>query len=222
MVKRKAKTMIQTCTAQMPTNRCSNISRKQAGAKIADNGNGYVLLEMIIVIVVLGLMTTIVGLKLLPAFGRSMFKREAQEIVSALVMAQNAAAQSNRRYAVLFDLIEQSYTIQEINAVEDLGVDATPEAEMILVTRKLTKRCRIDYIRFDDGDDTRDEGADLADLRSYFVAGRNGWQNGGKIVMFDNDGNPYTIMVNRLSKIITMVKGEDDIFVLEAVKDLPF
>lgn len=167
-------------------------------------------------------MTTIVGLKVLPAFERSMFKRESQDIVSALKMAQNAAAQSNRRYAVLFDLIEQSYSLQEINTVEDLAMDAIPDPEMILATRTLSERCRIDYIRFDDGDDTRDEGDDLADLRSYFVAGRSGWQNGGKIVMLDTDGNLYTIVVNRLSKMITIVEGEVDIFVLEAIKDLPF
>ncbi|MBW8035642.1 MAG: prepilin-type N-terminal cleavage/methylation domain-containing protein [Planctomycetes bacterium] len=214
--------MIQTCTAQMPTNNCSNRSRKRAGLTIIDNRKGYVLMEMILVIVILGLMATIAGLKLLPAFGRSMFKKEAQEIVSALVMAQNAAAQSNRKYAVLFDLIEQSYTLQEINAVEDLGVDAEPDPEMVLATKMLTERCRIDYIRFDDGDDTRNEGVDLADLRSYFVAGRNGWQNGGKIVMLDNDGKPCTIVINRLSKMITMVEGEEDIYVLEAIKDLPF
>jgi len=211
--------MIQTCTAQMPTNICSV---KQALPKASDKGNGYVLMEMILVIVILGLMATIVGLKLLPAFERSMFERESQEIVSALEMAQNAAAQSNRRYAVMFDLIAQSYTLQEIDSLDELAPDAEPDPEMILTTRMLSERCQIDYIRFDDGDDTREEGLELADLRTYFVAGRNGWQNGGKIVMLDNDGNPYTIVINRLSKMITMVEGEEDIFVLEAIKDLPF
>ena len=205
----------------MPTNSCSGIHALQ---KTVDNRNGYVLMEMIIVIVILGLMTTIAGLKLLPAFERSMFKREAQEIVSALEMAQNAAAQSNRRYAVLFDLIEheQSYTIQEINALDELALDAEPDPEMVLATKMLSERCWIDYIRFDDGSDTREEDVDPATQRIYFVAGRNGWQNGGKIVMLDNDGNPYTIVVNRLSKMITMIAGEEDIFVLEAIKDLPF
>lgn len=205
--------MIRTSTAQTPT---------KSFSKPANLSNGYVLIEMILVLVILGLMATVAGLKLLPGFRRSVFKREAQEIVSALKMAQNAAAQSNRRYAVLFDLIEQSYTLQEINAVEDLGLDAEPDPEMILDTRTLSEKCRIDYIRFDDGSDTRDEGADLALLKTYFVAGRNGWQNGGKIVMLDNEGNPHTIVVNRLSKMITMTEGEEDIYVLEAVNDLPF
>lgn len=213
---------MRTCTVQMPTNGRSSRSIKQAWPRESDKDDGFVLLEMILVIAILGLMTTIVGLKMLPAFERSRFTREANDIVNALKTAQNAAAQSGRRYAVMFDLIEQNYILQEINAIQDLAIDAEPDPAMVLTKNTLTKRCYIDYIRFDDGQDTRDEGEELEALKSYFVAGRSGWQNGGKIVMLDIDGNPYTVVVNRLSKMITLVEGELDIFGLEAVKDLPF
>lgn len=184
---------------------------------------GLVLIELLLVIAILGLMTGLAAIKLLPGFDRTMFKKEAYEIVGALKMAQNAAAQSNRRYAVFFDLLEpQNYSLREINALEDLAEETIPDEDMTLSTKQLSERCEIAYIRFDDGDDTRDEGENLLILKSYFVAGRSGWQNGGKIVLLDKNGNPYSIVVNRIGRMITLMEGDVDIFLLEAKKDVPF
>lgn len=184
---------------------------------------GLVLIELLLVIAILGLMTGLAAIKLLPGFDRTTFKKEAYEIVNALKTAQNAAAQGNRRYGVFFDLLEpQNYSLRQINVLEDLAHDATPDEEMVLATKILSERCEIVYIRFDDGDDTRDEGENLLDLKTHFVAGRSGWQNGGKIVLLDKNGNPYSIVVNRIGRMITLMEGDVDIFLLEARKDLPF
>ena len=214
---------MRTCTARMQTDKTSTRRKGQRRKIPVNKCRAMVLVELLLVVAILGLMTSIAIVKLLPGFEKTTFKREAYEIVDALSMAQNAAAQSDHRYAVFFDLLQpQNYSLRQINALEDLANDAIPEEEMVLAAKQLSQRCEIAYIRFDDGDDTRDEGEDLLTLKSYFVAGRSGWQNGGKIVLLDKNGNPYSIVVNRIGRMITLIEGDVDIFLLEAKTDVPF
>ena len=223
MVKREAKGSIQTSTALMQTDKTSTLPAEQRRTIPVNKCNAMVLVELLLVITILGLMAGIAVVRLLPGFEKTTFKREAYEIIDTLSMAQNAAAQSGQRYAVFFDLLEpQNYTLRQINALQDLADDSIPDGEMVLAAKELSERCQIAYIRFDDGDDTRDEGEDLLTLKSYFVAGRSGWQNGGKIVLIDKNENPYSIVVNRIGRMITLIEGDVDIFLLEAKKDLPF
>jgi type II secretory pathway pseudopilin PulG len=223
MVKKEGKNLMRTCTALMQTDKPSTLPSGPLRVISVNKCRGLVLVELLLVIAILGLMTGIVAVKLLPGFERATFKREAYEIIDALKMAQNAAAQSNRRYGVFFDLLEpQNYSLRQINVLEDLANDAIPDEEMVLATKILSERCEIAYIRFDDGDDTRDEGENLLDLKTHFVAGRSGWQNGGKIVLLDKKGNPYSIVINRIGRMITLMEDDVDIFFLEAKKDVPF
>jgi hypothetical protein len=52
------------------------------------------------------------------------------------------------------------------------------------------------------------------------MAGRGGWQSGAKIVVLDREGNPFTIITNRFSKVITLLPGDMDI--LEPVENVLF
>lgn len=190
----------------------------------SDSKTGFTLLEMLLVVGILSLLTGVAMMNFMGKFGSSSFKREAMEIVNTLKMAQNAAAQSGRRFAVMFDFIEQTYTMKEIHNFEELEYIKEPDSGVTLMTTKLSERCRIEFITFDDNSDTRDVGdiEDQAELKSYFIAGRPGWQNGGKIGLTDAEGNEYSIIVNRMSKRITIEEGDIDTYFLEPKENLAF
>ena len=47
---------------------------------------------------------------------RNTFEAQIQEFVSTIQMAATAAAQSERRYEVIVDLVEQSFLLREITS----------------------------------------------------------------------------------------------------------
>jgi type II secretory pathway pseudopilin PulG len=181
-------------------------------------------MEMLVVLGILCLLTTVVAMNFAGKVGKSSFKREAMEIVNSMKMAQNGASQSGSRYAVLFDFIEQTYTMKEIRTFEELDTIKEQNDEITLAITNLSKRCRIEYITFDDLTDTRDLGEieDQLESKSYFVAGKSGWQNGGKIGLTDIDGNEYSIIVNRMSKSIILEDGNENTYYLEPKENLAF
>jgi Tfp pilus assembly protein FimT len=157
----------------------------------------FTLTELIIVIAIISLFILLVPMNLFGLLRKSTFKVQAQEFVSAMQMAANAAAESDRRYEVIIDITEQNYTLREITTADLSQV----LEEEIIVKNDFTYNCRLYYILFDDGDYTN-EG------RAKFRAGHLGWQYGGKIVLLDSDGNEYSVVVNRLSRIITLERGD--------------
>jgi prepilin-type N-terminal cleavage/methylation domain-containing protein len=225
MAKKKAKVMMPISTVQTPINTSGHRRPRALKRRFKSvSRDGFSLMEMIVVLGVLCLLTTVVVMNFGSKVGKSSFKREAMEIVNTLKMAQNGGSQSGSRYAVLFDFIEQTYTVKQVHTLVELETIDEQNDEITLQTTNLSERCRIEYITFDDLTDTRDVGEieDQEELKSYFVAGRSGWQNGGKIGLTDIDGNEYSIIVNRMSKSIMLEDGYIDTFFLEPKENLAF
>jgi len=172
---------------------------------------GFTLAELLVVLVVISLFAALARVNHFGLLGRSTFKAQMQGFVSTLQMAARAAAESDRRYEVIIDIEEQSYLLREITNPD---LSEVLEEEIILQA-DLSENCRVAYVQFDDADYTN-EG------RAKFRAGRSGWAYGGKIVLFDKDEKPYTVMVNRLNRIVGLEPG--DVMILEPrTKDeLPF
>jgi len=78
------------------------------------------LIELLLVVALIGMMTGIAIVSFGALWGNLRFKRQADELVHVFQMAQNAAAQSDRRYAVILDFINQEYTLREFQSL-DLG-----------------------------------------------------------------------------------------------------
>ena len=83
---------------------------------------GLVLAELLVVIAILSMMTGMAILSLTGVFGRKQFEKEAYAIIDILHKAQNASAQTDRRYAVVFDFIEETYVLRQF-ATLDLNKD---------------------------------------------------------------------------------------------------
>jgi prepilin-type N-terminal cleavage/methylation domain-containing protein len=158
---------------------------------------GLTLIEMLVVISILGFFVVWVSLNLSGPLRRHGFRATAQEFVSALQTAVIAAAESDRRYEVIVDLPQQTYVLREITT-PDLSEVLEEE---ILLEGTFSRKCRVSYVQFDDGSSTQED-------RAKFRAGHAGWQYGGKIVLLDEDDQPYTVLVHRLNRIVELVDGE--------------
>ena len=178
---------------------------------------GLVLVELLVVITVIAMLTAVAMLSVTSVVGKTQFEKEAYEIIDILHKAQNASAETTRRYAVVFDFVEGTYVLRQFAT---LDLQSIPEEEAVLSVSSFSRHCQLDYVLFDDFMDTRDEGESISEAR--FIAGRGGWQYGGKIVLRDVDGNPYSIVVGRFCGDITLKRGDVEILVPVKKNELRF
>jgi type II secretory pathway pseudopilin PulG len=176
----------------------------------------FVLVEMLMVIGLIALMAGAVMISFGAMWGNLRFKRQAERLVTAFQMAQNAAAESNRRYAVVLDFTEQAFILREF---ETLDLEMPDPQEAIIQTTYFDKSLTLDYVLYDDLEDTRD-AENVTEAR--FLAGKSGWQYGGKVVLLDGDGKPWTIVVHRFAKPVELFEGDVEIYLPQYRENVPF
>ncbi len=202
-----------TCTAQTHTKvymrKCVNAKMRKCDDIFAHpliytsthpRIHGFTLIELIVVVVVVSLFVLLAAVNLSGLFQRSTFKAQAQQLVSTMQMAASAAAEGRRRYEVIIDIAEQSYMLRQITSTH-LPSDVLEEE--VIVKNDFSDNCRVVYVLFDDLVETDEDHQ-----KAFFRAGRAGWQAGGKIVLLDDRQRPYSIVVNRLNRIITLKEGD--------------
>lgn len=204
-----------TCTALMRIDEAFEGTSREAWRTAAPPRRAMVLMEMLVVLVIIGLITALAMINFSSVSRRAKFEREAYAFINVLKMAQNAAAESDKRYAVILDFNEQSYTLRQFDS---LSLDVIPDEEAIITTGYFTDECYLDWVMFDDFEYAIEETA----YEARFYAGHSGWQYGGKIVLLDADGNPYSVVVNRLSRVITLQAGDVEILEPQYQEDVPF
>ncbi|MHC4754715.1 MAG: prepilin-type N-terminal cleavage/methylation domain-containing protein [Planctomycetota bacterium] len=175
------------------------------------SGSAFTLAELMVVVVIVSLLVLMATINVMDLLKRNTFKGQIQDFVSTLQMAANAAAESDKRYEVIVDPVEQSYILREITTPELSQV----LQEEIIIKRYLSENCTIDYIIFDDGEYATEGWA-------KFRASRTGWQSGGKIVLLDKDDQLYSILVNRLDRIIKLEEGDVGLLGPRSQDDIPF
>lgn len=126
-------------------------------------------------------------------------------------MAASAAAESDRRYEVIIDIEDQGYMLRQITTADLTEV----LEEEIIVDNYLSNNCRLVYVEFDDGEYTN-EG------KAKFRAGHAGWAYGGKIVLLDEKEQPYSVVVNRLNRIIALKEGDVGLLEPRSKDEVPF
>jgi hypothetical protein len=159
----------------------------------------------------LSLFVLLAQVSLFGVLRKNTFKAHVQDFISTMQMAASAAAESNRKYEVIIDLAEQSYLLRQITS-PDLSVVLDEE---IIVDNNFGNSCKVAYVQFDDGD-YANEG------RAKFRAGLAGWQYGGKIVLLDEKEQPYSVVINRLNRIVKLETGDVELLVPKAKHEVPF
>ncbi|MBN1787916.1 MAG: hypothetical protein JW806_05915 [Sedimentisphaerales bacterium] len=187
-----------------PYNRLLNYGRARKAA---------VLAEVIMVLFIISLFMTIAMMNFSNVLSRSSFKSRAYDLVKLFEMATTSASQTGRRYEIVIDFVQGSYLLREITtglmAVEDI-----PEEE-IIQTGEFDERFVPVYVMFDDGEWTNESPA-------LFRVGQHGWQYGGKVVLADEDGSEYSIVINRLNRMIELVTGDVEILTPRTADEMGF
>jgi prepilin-type N-terminal cleavage/methylation domain-containing protein len=180
--------------------------------------SAFTLIEIVVVISIFSAFVVLAQMNLTGMFRKNTFKGQVQKFISTMQMAANAASQSDRRYEVIIDLTEQKYILREITTPDLFEV----LEEEIIVENDFSKKCQVSYVQFDDLVETGEIDDSTSTLIAMFRAGHAGWQNGGKIVLLDDDDQPYTVLVNRLNRTITLKKGDIEILMPKRKDELPF
>lgn len=213
MAKKVVKITMRTCTVQMRIKRLSCVRRlvSAVGVYPSRRYSAFTLAESMVVIVLVSLFVAMAVVSFGGALRRNTFKGQAQEFVSAMQMVASAAAESDRRYEVIIDPTEQNYLLRQITTPELSEV----LEEEIIVINDFGESCRVSYIEFDDGEYVSDGWA-------KFRVGQSGWQYGGKIVLLDRDLQPYSVVVNRISRAISLQVGDVELLKPKAEYEVPF
>jgi len=195
--------------------KCENAKMRRCVVVIGSSTHrrigAFTLTELIVVILIVSMFVLLAVTNLSGLLSRNTFRAQAHELVSTMQMAVSAAAESDRRYEVIIDLAEQNYTLRQITKPVLYQV----LEEEIIVRNDFSDNCRVAYVWFDDGDYTN-EG------RAFFPVGHSGWQYGGKIVLLDGDEQVYSVVVNRLNRIIVLEKGDVELLVPKRREEVPF
>lgn len=185
--------------------------RRGPGALARTRMHGFTLTELVVVIVVLSLFVLLAQIHLFGLLRKGTFRAQIQELVSTMQMAASAAAESDSRYEVTIDVAEQSYMLRQITNPD---LSEVLEEEIIL-ENMFAGNCRVVYVEFDDGDYTYDG-------RAKFRAGHSGWAYGGKIVLIDENETPYSVVVNRLNRIVALEDGNVELLLPKARDEVFF
>jgi Tfp pilus assembly protein FimT len=187
--KKAVRIMMPICGVQMP-DKCLKLERT----------SGLTLIELLFALALVSLFVGMAAPNLFGLLRKSTFRSGIRDFVSTMEKAVTASSESNRRYEVIIDIDEQTYFLRQITS-SDLTVILDEE---IIIDNDFSEKCLVSYVFFDDGEFTN-EG------RAKFRAGHGGWQYGGKIVLLDEDDNPYTVVVNRINRTVQLHEGDIDI-----------
>jgi prepilin-type N-terminal cleavage/methylation domain-containing protein len=181
------------------------------GAGVPNRCSGFTFTELVVVLVILSLFVLLAQLHLYGLFRKYTFKGQIHDFLSTMQLAAAAAAEGDRRYEVIIDFTEQSYRLQE-----DISTDITQVLEeKIIVQNGFSDNCFVSYVEFDDGDYTNEGWA-------AFRVGHSGWQYGGKIVLLDRDEQPYSVVVNRINRVVKLRQGDVGLLLPRSKDEMPF
>ncbi|MBN1457187.1 MAG: hypothetical protein JW912_04985 [Sedimentisphaerales bacterium] len=215
----KAKIIMPIFTAQMQIDNEFSYNKCKYNAS---SRKALVLTELIIVIIIVALMAGLAGMNFPGIVRKRQFEQKAYELIDIIKKAQAASAEGGKRYALSLDFEEQSYTLKEFTQpyfeiIED------DEQTPIMLKGYFNEQCYLDYVVFDDGYDSRYPPEGEQTYVVHFFSGRSGWDFGGNIVLIDSDGYPYSIVLNRINRIVKLLPGEDYEVLQPVYKDdLPF
>ena len=172
---------------------------------------GAVLAEVVMVLFIIAMFTVIAMINLSDVLSKDSFRSRAYDLVQLFQMAAAGSAETGKRYEIIIDFTQNSYMLREITtglvAVEDI------KDEEIIQTGNFNDRFQLSYVMFDDGAWTNNSPA-------LFRAGKNGWQYGGKVVVMDENGRQYTIVISRLSRMIDLVDGDVEVLMPRAADEM--
>ena len=118
--------------------------------------------ELIVVLVMISLIMLLAQMNFFSLLTKNTFRVQAQELISAMQMAANAAAESDKRYEVIIDMTEQTYVLREITS-PDLSEVLDEE---IIVSNEFSNNCQAAYVLLTAILPTRAGRSSVSDIRA--------------------------------------------------------
>ncbi len=175
---------------------------------------GFTLVEILLVIGLISLMSGVGMISYSAMWGSLKFKREVRELVNIFQMAQDAAAQSDKRYEIILDSDAQGFVFREFIGFTVLDDERPLEDDNVDAIQKTNFSDAV-YLKFVEYDYYTEEEEVLLAVEKInfyrFVTGRPGWQAGGRIVLLDENDRPWTIVTHRFAKPVELIEGYESI-----------
>lgn len=175
------------------------------------NMAGVVLVELIVAVVVIGLLTMLAFMNLTGLVTKSQFEVKSAKLINLMEMACESARETGRRYEMVFDPANQYYELREFSQNEEDVLDV----DKLIDSGLFDDDFLLSYIQFDDFESTQEDVA-------IFRIGVAGFQYGGKIVLLDEGGNTYSIVVSRIRCSVELVDGDVELLLPRDKDDMPF
>ncbi len=162
--------------------------------KARSNPEGFTLIEMIIVLVILSVITALVAPRLIQSLSRMNVETTARRVASALRLARSLAVTEKITYLATFDINADMLTIFSYQQTPEEGDSQEPEANRGVKPRvyRLT-----DGIHLKEGVALNGETVTTGAFQMAFFPG--GGTSGGEVVLEDDEGRSFSVIVERIA-----------------------
>ena len=147
------------------------------------NKQGFTLFELLIVLVIVGLMSSLIAPNLFGNIGRMNLKTAAKSIAASLRYARSLAASEKITYLALFDFEKHSFSLLNEKNPDDVKVYHLPEG--VRFQKAISASAK--------------ENMQSGIFRICFFP--NGSGSGGEVILADERGSQYVIRVHFITGI---------------------
>jgi general secretion pathway protein H len=162
--------------------------------KARSRREGFSLIELIIVLVILSVITALVAPRLTQSLSRMNVESTARRVASALRLARSLAVTEKIPYLAEFDMDADTLSVFSYQRTPE--EEDSPESED---TPTVTQRAYAltDGVRLKEGVALNEETVTTGAFQISFFP--SGGTSGGEVVLGDNEGRSFSISVDRIT-----------------------
>jgi len=161
--------------------------------KARSRPEGFTLIELIIVLVILSVITALVVPRLTQSLSRMNVESTARRVASALRLARSLAVTEKVPYGAMFDMNTDTLTVVSYQQAPKEGDSPEPEANPTVGPRVYVLT---DGVHLKEGVALNGETVTTGAFEMAFFP--SGGTSGGEVVLGDNEGRSFSVTVDRI------------------------
>ena len=164
-------------------------------------GTGFTLFELLVVLIVIGLITSLVGPRLIKSMNRRNIDSTARQISAALRYARSGAVSEKTPYRARFDMDADRLTIERFRSSEE----EDPSDRAVSPYGEPRAYTLAPGIHFKKGLSLSGETIDAGAFEIVFFPA--GGTSGGEIILTDEEKRSFSISVDMITGSVTVNQG---------------